>query len=241
VASLLRLQDVCSLVCTVFQTGMVVGYPEALTDPSYRDQILILTYPLIGNYGVPDCSVLDEFGLLKWFESFRIHAAALIVAKYSEEYSHWSATSSLGAWLRREGIPALQGIDSRALTVHIRDSGTLLGKIVLDGDDETRTSFWDPNAVNLVKEVSTKEVRVFNPSGELKIVVVDCGVKYNQIRCLACRGVSVHLVPWNFCLSDIGKQYLDAPKHYVTVPLAQERSTCILCSQLQSEEERNHF
>uniref|UniRef100_UPI00358E2434 multifunctional protein CAD isoform X2 n=1 Tax=Myxine glutinosa TaxID=7769 RepID=UPI00358E2434 len=186
----------------VFQTGMV-GYPEALTDPSYRDQILVLTYPLIGNYGVPDGSELDEFGLLKWFESFRIHAAALIVAKYSEEYSHWSATHSLGAWLRQEGIPALQGIDSRALTVHIRDSGTLLGKIVLDGDDETQTSYWNPNAVNLVKEVSTKEVRVFNPSGELKIVLVDCGVKYNQIRCLACRGVSVHLVPWNFCLSDI--------------------------------------
>lgn len=112
----------------VFNTGMV-GYPEALTDPSYRGQILVLTYPLIGNYGVPDYSIKDDHGLPKYFESSEIHIAGLIVSSYTWEHSHWAAQKSLGEWLEESGIPAIYGVDTRALTKSLREHGSLLGKI----------------------------------------------------------------------------------------------------------------
>ncbi|XP_029902796.1 multifunctional protein CAD isoform X2 [Myripristis murdjan] len=179
----------------VFQTGMV-GYTEALTDPSYRCQILTLTYPLVGNYGVPQDEDA-EFGLSKWFESSRIHAAALIIGELSENPSHWSSKKSLDQWLKEQGIPGLEGIDTRSLTKKIREKGTMLGKLVVDGTPEDSIPFDDPNLRNLVQEVSMKEPRVFNPSGSLRITVVDCGIKYNQIRCLAKRGACVTVVPWD--------------------------------------------
>ena len=115
----------------VFNTGMV-GYPEALTDPSYRGQILVLTFPLIGNYGVPDDSVFDEYGLPRHFESNEIHIAGLVVSSYSWEHSHWAAHSSLAAWLKKAGIPGMYGVDTRALTIKIRECGkTLLGNLVV--------------------------------------------------------------------------------------------------------------
>ncbi|XP_070781394.1 multifunctional protein CAD isoform X3 [Enoplosus armatus] len=179
----------------VFQTGMV-GYPEALTDPSYRCQLLTLTYPLVGNYGVPKDEE-GEFGLSKWFESSKIHAAALIIGELSESPSHWSSVKSLDKWLKEQGVPGLQGIDTRCLTKKIREKGTMLGKLVVDGTPEDSVPFDNPDQRNLVQEVSMKEPRVFNPSGSLQITVVDCGVKYNQIRCLAQRGARVTVVPWD--------------------------------------------
>lgn len=114
----------------VFNTGMV-GYPEALTDPSYRGQILVLTFPLIGNYGVPDESVKDDLGLPKFFESHEIHISGLIVSEYSWEHSHWNAQKSLSQWLREYNIPAVYGVDTRALTKKLRERGSTLGRIVV--------------------------------------------------------------------------------------------------------------
>ena len=110
----------------VFTTGMV-GYPEALTDPSYRGQILVLTYPLIGNYGVPDEDEKDELGLPKYTESHNIHISGLVVSTYSWEHSHWAAQKSLAQWLERHKVPAIYGIDTRALTKKLREVGSMLG------------------------------------------------------------------------------------------------------------------
>ncbi|XP_076085937.1 multifunctional protein CAD-like [Mytilus galloprovincialis] len=182
----------------VFQTGMV-GYPESLTDPSYSRQILILTYPLIGNYGIPadDC---DEFGLKTWFESAKIHVAALIVGDFSEQYSHWSAIKSLSDWLKEYNIPALYGIDTRMLTKRIREKGTILGKVIMEGIDPESIPYEDPNIMNLVQQVSIKKPMDYNPKGDVKVVAVDCGIKYNQIRCLCERGAHVTVVPWDYPL-----------------------------------------
>uniref|UniRef100_A0A670I628 Multifunctional protein CAD n=1 Tax=Podarcis muralis TaxID=64176 RepID=A0A670I628_PODMU len=179
----------------VFQTGMV-GYLEALTDPSYKSQILVLTYPLVGNYGVPP----DEegpYGLSRWFESSSIHVAALIVGECSRNPSHWSATTSLDHWLQEKGIPGLEGVDTRALTKRIREKGSLLGRLVPDGVPNTHLPFEDPNKRHLVKEVSLQAPRLFNPGGSIRITAVDCGLKYNQIRCLCSRGAAVRVVPWD--------------------------------------------
>ena len=112
----------------------MVGYPETLTDPSYQGQILSLTTPMVGNYGVPDRTKIDEFGLPKFFESNKIHATGLIVQDYSHHYSHWNAASSLGDWLKEEGVPGIAGLDTRMLTKKIRESGAMLGRIEVDVD-----------------------------------------------------------------------------------------------------------
>jgi len=174
----------------VFNTGMV-GYPEALTDPSYRGQILVLTYPLVGNYGVPPAE--RDRGILKHFESDRIQIAGLVVSEYCERYSHWNAAKSLGRWLIENGIPAIQGIDTRALTKKIREVGTMLARIVRDEE----LPFEDPNLRNLVAEVSAKEPVVYG-DGRVKVLAVDCGMKNNIIRCFLERGVSVIRVPWDY-------------------------------------------
>src|SRR3989344_6200539 len=198
----------------VFTTGMV-GYPESLTDPSFRGQILVCTYPLIGNYGVPSKEQQD--GLLNHFESEKIHVQGLIVADYSSEPSHWNSTQSLGSWLSEEKIPALYGIDTRALTKQIREKGVMLGKIII-ADDITSNLFGnlpshmssnlpsplsgdilfdDPNVRNLVAEVSTKE-KIIYLKGPIKILLIDCGVKHNIIRSFIDRGVTVIRVPWDY-------------------------------------------
>uniref|UniRef100_A0A8C4LW15 Carbamoyl-phosphate synthetase 2, aspartate transcarbamylase, and dihydroorotase n=1 Tax=Equus asinus TaxID=9793 RepID=A0A8C4LW15_EQUAS len=182
----------------VFQTGMV-GYPEALTDPSYKAQILVLTYPLVGNYGIPPDEV-DEFGLSKWFESSGIHVAGLVVGECCPTPSHWSAACTLHEWLQQHGIPGLQGVDTRELTKKLREQGSLLGKLVQDGTDPAALPFLDPNARPLVPEVSIKAPRVFNAGGTPRILALDCGLKYNQIRCLCQRGAEVTVVPWDHVL-----------------------------------------
>ena len=162
----------------VFNTGMV-GYPEALSDPSYRGQILVLTYPMIGNYGVPNPDEKDEFGLPLHFESNMIHISGLIVADYSKDHSHWNAALSLGKWLKKHNIPALYGIDTRLLTKKIRIEGALLGKIEFSGQNIVQS---DPNTRNLVAEVSTKDVKVFGEGNTPRILAFDCGIKFNIIR-----------------------------------------------------------
>uniref|UniRef100_A0A665XDN1 carbamoyl-phosphate synthase (ammonia) n=1 Tax=Echeneis naucrates TaxID=173247 RepID=A0A665XDN1_ECHNA len=177
----------------VFNTGLV-GYPEALTDPSYRGQILTLTYPIVGNYGVPNTQELDELGLRKHVESERIQVSGLLVQDYSHEYSHWNSVKSLGQWLQEEKVPALFGIDTRMLTKVIRDKGTVLGKIEFDGQP---VEISDPNQKNLVAEVSTKETNIFGKGNPIRVVAIDCGIKHNIIRLLVKRGAEVHLVPWD--------------------------------------------
>lgn len=178
----------------VFQTGMV-GYPEALTDPSYCGQLLVLTYPLVGNYGVPDTAALDQYGLPKNVESRRVWVSGLVVGEVCDQPSHWAAVRTLHQWLEAEGVCGIHGVDTRALTKKIREHGSLLGKIVVDGGDDP--AFYDPNKVNLVDQVSIKEPRVYNADGEVKVLVVDLGLKNNQLRCLLKRRACVTVVPWD--------------------------------------------
>lgn len=177
----------------VFNTAMT-GYPESLTDPSYRGQILVITYPLVGNYGVPQKSF--ENGLLRYFESDRIHVKGLVISDYSWEYSHWNAVQSLSDWLRENNVPGLYGVDTRQITKIIREKGVMLGKLAVEGTPEP-AAFTDPNLDNLVAEVSTREVETYG-DGPLKIVLVDCGCKYNIIRSLIARGATVTRVPWDY-------------------------------------------
>ncbi|KAI7881664.1 carbamoyl-phosphate synth [Lichtheimia hyalospora FSU 10163] len=228
----------------VFQTGMV-GYPESLTDPSYRGQILVLTFPLIGNYGAPSRTEMDELlnNIPKYYESNEIHVAGLIVGNYAPDYSHYLASSSLSAWLKENNVPALYGIDTRALTKKIRMQGVLLGKILFpktadtlldsaasalgfssssDNQEQQQsvagTERWmqdyqdvewvDPNQRNLVADVSIKEPKLYKPDPAkaiklsdgrtLRILAVDVGMKYNQIRCFVRRGVELLVVPWDY-------------------------------------------
>jgi carbamoyl-phosphate synthase small subunit len=179
----------------VFNTGMV-GYYESLTDPSYLGQLLVLTYPLIGNYGVPDAS--EESGLEANFESTRIHASGLVVADYSYSFSHWKATRSLSEWLEEQGIPAIHRIDTRSLTKRLREQGTMLGKIVFADDVE----FYDPNKENLIEKVTVQEPHIYNEKGRWKIVVIDCGVKLNILRSLIARDCCVIRVPCRYDFFD---------------------------------------
>lgn len=173
----------------VFNTGMV-GYVESLTDPSYAGQILILTYPLIGNYGVPQ---------KKYFESERIQVRGLIVSEYSEHYSHYAAITSLRTWLEEEGIPAIYGIDTRALTQKLREKGVMLGKIIAD---KRPPAFVNPNRENLVAGVSIKNAKTYG-KGAKRVLAIDCGMKENIMRSLLSRGVEVKRIPWDF---DIAKE-----------------------------------
>ena len=184
----------------VFNTAMT-GYPESLTDPSYAGQILVTTFPLIGNYGVPDTGVGDN-GLPLFMESERIHAKALVVADYSETYSHWNAKESLAAWLKREKIPGITGIDTRRLTKVLRENGVMMGRIVINSQftihNSQLNSKEDYGSVNWVEKVSCKETITYNDGAAKRVVLVDCGVKANIIRCLIRRGIEVVRVPWDY-------------------------------------------
>lgn len=181
----------------VFNTAMT-GYPESLTDPSYEGQILVTTYPILGNYGVPPRREKDDVS--EYYESDHIHARAIVAQDYSHEHSHWQADRSLSQWLREEKIPGIYGIDTRALTKHLREHGSMLGKVVVEGCDEPE--FYDPNKENLVGKVSCTEVE-YHGEGDKTVVLVDCGVKHNIIRCLTRRGVKVVRVPWNYDFTSI--------------------------------------
>lgn len=204
----------------VFNTAMT-GYPESLTDPSYAGQLMTLTYPLVGNYGVPPFTI-EGNGLATFMESEKIHAEAIIVSDYSENYSHWNAVESLADWLKREHVPGITGIDTRELTKVLREHGVMMGRIVFD--DAMDNGEWKMDnygEVNYVDRVSCKDIIVYaagesktfpvsTPKEELnsqlsifhsqlkKVVLVDCGVKINILRCLLRRGVEVVRVPWDY-------------------------------------------
>lgn len=183
----------------VFNTAMM-GYPESLTDPSYAGQLMVLTYPLVGNYGVPPFT-FEPNGLPTYMESDKIYASALIVSDYSEQYSHWNGVESLADWLKREHVPGITGIDTRQLTKVLREQGVMMGQLVFD-DSATMPSslaqIEDYGAINWVERVSCKNVIRYNEGAGKKVVLVDCGVKANIIRCLINRGVEVIRVPWNY-------------------------------------------
>lgn len=202
----------------VFNTAMT-GYPESLTDPSYEGQILVTTFPLLGNYGVPPS---DANPLMSdYLEDARIHCKAIIAQDYSWDHSHWLAQRSLADWLKSEKIPGIYDIDTRALTKHLREKGSMLGKITIEGCGDV--DFYDPNLENLVGKTSTEGVTLYelkadgsfattpldpenpilSPSDKKTVVLVDCGVKHNIIRCLTRRGVRVVRVPWDYDFSKI--------------------------------------
>jgi carbamoyl-phosphate synthase small subunit len=167
----------------VFATGMV-GYPEALTDPSFRGQLLVMTYPLVGNYGVPREDL---------WESKEIQVAGLIVSTYIDTPSHSTSVMTLADWFKKQGVPLFEIKDTRALAEKLRDGGSTLGKMIVGKKD---IPYIDPNARNLSAEVSTKEMVTFG-SGDKTVVVIDCGTKMNIARRIASRGIKVVVVPWD--------------------------------------------
>ncbi len=171
----------------VFTTGMV-GYPEALTDPSFAGQILVMTYPIIGSYGVPEKSL---------WESDKIHAKAVIVSDYIQTPSHYQSVITLGNWLKSQKVVGLQIKDTRLLTQYLRDNGSQLGKVLYKGD----VDWYDPNIDNLVAKVSPKKI-ITQGEGEKHVVLIDCGMKKNMIRCLLKRNVRVTVTPWNYEIFD---------------------------------------
>ena len=179
----------------VFNTAMM-GYPESLTDPSYAGQILTFTFPLIGNYGVPPFTI-EPNGLPTFMESDKIYVAAMICADYSEQYNHWNGHESLADWLKREHVPGITGIDTRELTKVLREHGVMMGQIIFD-DEPDNIPEATYQGVNFVDKVSTKQIIRYNEGAGKKVVLVDCGVKANIIRCLIRRGVEVIRVPWNY-------------------------------------------
>ena len=213
----------------VFNTAMT-GYPESLTDPSYAGQLMTLTYPLVGNYGVPPFTV-EPNGLATFMESERIHAEAIIVSDYSEDFSHWNAVESLADWLKREQVPGITGIDTRELTKVLREHGVMMGRIVFDDVeneiDNSQLTIDNYEDVNYVDRVSCKEIIVYTgkesplhfpittPTAQLncqlstvncqlkRVVLLDCGVKSNILRCLLKRDVEVIRVPWNYDYNEL--------------------------------------
>ena len=194
----------------VFNTGMV-GYPESMTDPSYRGQILTFTFPLIGNYGVPSAEK-NEWGFSQNYESEDVHVRGIIVSQESRDFSHFKAVSSLHEWMVHHGIPGITGIDTRALTKKLRETGVMLGRIVQD-DKKVVSGQWsvgeiaDPNERNLVADVCCSDVITYEPTSVAgregsvaTIVAYDCGIKRNILRSWLKRGVRVHRVPWNYDL-----------------------------------------
>lgn len=181
----------------VFYTAMT-GYPESLTDPSYTGQILVSTYPMIGNYGVPNDAEVG--GINAFYESHRVHIAGLVVADYSFDPSHWNSIKSLSDWLKESNVPGIFGIDTRKLTKLLREKGSMKGKIEFE---EQPIDFYDPNTENLAAKASCTEVETYNEEGEYTVALVDCGVKYNIIRCLTKRGAKVIRVPYNYDFNTI--------------------------------------
>lgn len=228
----------------VFNTAMT-GYPESLTDPSYAGQLMVLTFPLVGNYGVPARTFRPD-GISTFLESEKIHAEAIIVSDYSHEFSHWNAASSLADWLKEEKVPGVYGIDTRALTKKLREHGVMMGRIVIgetDGGLESgEWSIENYSEVNYVDRVSCKEIITYGEGeGRKRVVLVDCGVKHNIIRSLLNRGVTVVRVPWDYDFNELEYDGLfisngpgdpdtcDAAVRNIRKALAGDRPICGIC------------
>lgn len=185
-----------------------MGYPESLTDPSYRGQILVFTQPLIGNYGVPP-STRDENGLLRYFESPHLQASGVVVADVAEQYSHWTAVESLSEWCAREGVPAISGVDTRAIVTYLREQGSSLARITIgeEYDADQDEAFVDPEQINLVEKVSTKApFHVSSPHGDLHVAVIDCGVKESRYSYLLQLGDAYAIIQTFSAVSWVGVQ-----------------------------------
>lgn len=179
-----------------------------MTDPSYRGQILCFTQPLIGNYGVPS-NARDENGLLRYFESPNIQAVGVVVADVAEQYSHWTAVESLSEWCAREGVPAISGVDTRAIVTYLREQGSSLARITVgeEYDADQDEAFVDPEQINLVRKVSTKAPFHVSSSGDLHVAVIDCGVKENILRSLVGRGASVTCFPFDYPIHKVAHHF----------------------------------
>ncbi|PFH50888.1 hypothetical protein AMATHDRAFT_60214 [Amanita thiersii Skay4041] len=196
---------------TVFSTS-ITSYTESMTDPSYRGQILVFTTPMIGNYGVPvNETACDSRDVGVVLESQKIQCAAVIVGDVAEKFSHYTAVESLSSWCKRYGVPGITGVDTRAITTLLRDQGTTLGRVAIGSDvlkvAPKENEYWDPTTENLVDQVSTKAPYVLNPSGSVKIAVLDFGAKANILRSLVRRDAAVTVLPWNFNFNTIREQY----------------------------------
>ena len=185
---------------------------ESMTDPSYRGQILVFTTPLIGNYGVPlNAAPFDSQDVGVILESQRIQCAAVIVGDVAEKFSHHAAVESLASWCKRYDVPGITGVDTRAVTRLLRDQGTTLGHIAVGSDVSLAVpealEFWDPSKDNLVDQVSTKVPFELNPTGTIKIAVLDFGAKANILRSLVRRDAAVTVLPWNFDFHSVRDQF----------------------------------
>lgn len=196
----------------VFNTAMV-GYPEQLTDPTYNEQILCLTYPLVGNYGVPSEELMAE-SLSKNLESEKIQAKGLVVFDYCEDYSNWEAVKSLEQWMNEQGLTGIYGIDTRELTKVLRDKGAMKGCIIPEGAEAPEAAKEPSPAAVTCKEPVTYKARpaqeVENPNGSMaavtdgkRVVLVDCGARHSIIRGLIARGAEVLRVPYNYDFTDL--------------------------------------
>lgn len=186
-------REICGEV--VFNTGMT-GYPEGFTDPSYYGQILTMTYPLIGNYGVPPHAKKED--IWNFLESEKIQIRGLVVSSYIPGESHWQSKLSLSSWLKKDGVPALSGVDTRTLTQIIREFGVTRGIITFQKPPiRPGVSFYDINRDNLVPFVSCQNPLKYG-SGKFKILLIDCGLKFNQIRILLKHDTTIFRVPWDF-------------------------------------------
>jgi carbamoyl-phosphate synthase small subunit len=187
----------------VFSTSMI-GYPESLTDPSYRGQVLCLTYPLVGNYGVPSYETKSD-NLPLFFESENIQPRGLVVHEVCERPSHWSSVRSLDKWLVDEDVPGIYGIDTRKLARILRERGVMLCAITprYEVGSFDISKIPDPNQADLVKEVSIREPIIYREERKNKIVLLDCGVKLSIIRNLLNRGVCVVRVPYDTPVNSI--------------------------------------
>jgi len=187
----------------VFNTSMM-GYPELLTDPSYQEQIVVMTYPILGSYGIPPSSIRDRGGVPLHFESDSVKVKGFVVHSLSRP-SHWSNHKTLDEWLTEQGVPGIFGIDTRVLTQRLRNKGTMLGVLKVSNspiDSQVvagqTSSIQDPNKQDLVQRVSPREPIYYDGSEESTIVIVDCGVKYGILRSLLAKGARVVRVPYDF-------------------------------------------
>lgn len=192
----------------VFTTSLV-GYPESMTDPSYKGQILVFTQPLIGNYGVPSGNARDEFNLIKYFESPNVECIGIVVSNAAMNYSHWNAVQSLGDWCKKEGVAAITGVDTRSIVTYLRDQGSSLAKISIgeEYDADEDEAFVDPGSINLVHKVSTKAPFHVAGEGKYHVAVIDCGVKENILRSLVSRGASVTVFPYDYPIHKIASNF----------------------------------
>jgi len=214
----------------VFYTGMI-GYPETLSDPGFKGQILVMTYPAIGNIGIPALEK-DDQGILKSFESDNAQIAGLVITDYSDKYSHWSAEKDLSSWLKEQGIPAIYGSDTRAIAKKLREQGTMKGELIIS-DDTVIDSELNVNKVGVKKPVIYGE-------GKTKLILVDCGTRNNIIRRFIKRGVKIWRVPWTYDIFNSEYDYdgiiisggPGSPKKYIsainTVKKALEKNIPLL-------------